>query len=693
MKLKRMVAVILCMILLILPVNDCWAYYKNEHNIVVGESIYAGGPIYHGYWGFPEDQSILDVEFTGDVYFRGIAVGQTFSVWGSRGPGATVPSTIHIYNVYPKNGYFCTNTKYKINFFTIKAEVPEIIRMSPGMTIKHISSKRTELPPLNSITYEHSAKYLYTHSFEVICANEGENIIDYRDWIVDEQKPDFAYDYEPKPFTHRFSMPAKDHVYESRIIQEPTCDSKGEKKYTCNSCGAFKLEEIPAKGHNWQINQVDVEATCTNEGSAVYKCSNCGIMKTEVVPKLEHTWQSKYTLDIEPTCIEDGQKSIHCKVCDAVKEDSISRIKATGHNWNSGKILKASTCSEKGEKTYTCTVCGTVQNEKLPLTEHKEVKDTAVAATCETAGKTEGSHCSVCNKVIKAQTTVPALGHNWDSGKITKAATCTTAGTKTYTCTRCQKTKAEEIEAIGHKEVKDTAVAATCETAGKTEGSHCGICNTIIKEQKTIPALGHSWIKWKVVSKATISSPEKQERECERCHNKETRNKGEVLKAAIKVSASKITMQPQQKLTTLKVTYANGDSIKSWKSSNQNIFKVTGKSKGVCTLIAGKVSGKATLTIQLKSGLTKNISIIVKTIKTTKISGVKPSIILGVKKTTILKPVLVPKNSTEKIAYKSSNSKVATVNSAGKVVAKKKGTAYVYVKSGSKTVKCKIVVK
>ena len=124
---------------------------------------------------------------------------------------------------------------------------------------------------------------------------------------------------------------------------------------------------------------------------------------------------------------------------------------------------------------------------------HKEVKDTAVAATCETAGKTEGSHCSVCNTVIKAQTTTAALGHSWDSGKVTKAATCTTAGTKTYTCTRCKKTRTETIAATGHKEVKDAAVAATCETAGKTEGSHCSVCNTVIKAQTTTAALGHSW--------------------------------------------------------------------------------------------------------------------------------------------------------------------------------------------------------
>ena len=396
------------------------------------------------------------------------------------------------------------------------------------------------------------------------------------------------------------------------------------------------------------------------------------------------------------------------------------------------KIIIPATCMEAGVVKNICKLCGDNYTEEIKATGHKEVKDAAVAATCEKAGKTEGSHCSVCNKVIKAQKEVPALGHSWDAGKITKEATCTETGVKTYTCTRCQKTKTEEIKATGHKEVKDAAVAATCEKAGKSEGSHCSVCNEVIKEQKEVPALGHDWdagkitkeatctetgvktytctrckktkteeIKatghkfsaWKTSSKATIYSPAKQTRECTSCHKKQIRDTGKKLKATIKVSASKITMQPQQKLGTLKVTFANGDSVKSWKSSNQNIFKVVGKTNGKCTLTAGRTAGTAKLTIKLKSGLTKDVSIKVKSVKTTKISGVKSVITLKVKKTTTLKPVLVPKNSTEKITYKSSNSKIVTVNAAGKVVAKKKGTAYIYVKSGSKTVKCKVVVK
>ena len=493
--------------------------------------------------------------------------------------------------------------------------------------------------------------------------------------------PTIYYNYNPK---HK-------HLYQLKVLNPSTCVTKGIGEQVCTLCGDFYEEEIKATGHK-EVKDAAVAATCETNG------------KTE---------------------------GSHCSVCDEVLKEQ-TEVPALGHNWDSGKITKAATCTETGVKTYTCTRCQKTKTEEIKATGHKEVKDAAVAATCEKAGKTEGSHCSVCGKVIKAQKEVPALGHNWDAGKITKAATCTETGVKTYTCTRCQKTKTEEIKATGHKEVKDAAVAATCEKAGKTEGSHCSVCGKVIKAQKEVPVLGHSWdagkitkaatctetgvkthtcircqktkteeVKatghkfsaWKTSSKATIYSPAKQTRECTSCHKKQTRDTGKKLKAAIKVSVSKIIMQPQQKLGTLKVTFANGDSVKAWKSSNPNIFKVVGKTNGKCTLTAGKIAGTAKLTIKLKSGLTKDVSITVKSVKTTKISGVKSVITLKVKKTTTLKPVLAPKNSTEKITYKSSNSKIVTVNAAGKVVAKKKGTAYIYVKSGSKTVTCKVVVK
>ena len=196
---------------------------------------------------------------------------------------------------------------------------------------------------------------------------------------------------------------------------------------------------------------------------------------------------------VAATCETAGKtEGSHCSVCGTVLKAQTT-VAALGHSWDGGKVTKAATCTAAGTKTYTCTRCKKTRTETIAATGHKAVKDAAVAATCETAGKTEGSHCSICGTVLKAQTTTAALGHSWDGGKVTKAATCTTAGTKTYTCTRCKKTRTETIAATGHKAVKDAAVAATCETAGKTEGSHCSVCGIIIKAQTIVAALGHSW--------------------------------------------------------------------------------------------------------------------------------------------------------------------------------------------------------
>ena len=58
-----------------------------------------------------------------------------------------------------------------------------------------------------------------------------------------------------------------------------------------------------------------------------------------------------------------------------------------------------------------------------------------------------------------------------------------------------------------------------------------------------------------------------------------------------------------------------------------------------------------------------------------------------------LKPVVTPSNATDKITYKTSNSKVASINAKGVITARKKGKTTITVKSGKITVKCKVTVK
>lgn len=144
---------------------------------------------------------------------------------------------------------------------------------------------------------------------------------------------------------------------------------------------------------------------------------------------------------------------------------------------------------------------------------------------------------------------------------------------------------------------------------------------------------------------------------------------------------------------TLRVnqSYKSGGSIKEVSTSNKKIAVVDKKGK-----ITGKKSGKATVTITYKDGSTRIYQVKVQKgiVKTTRISLNKRSVILAKKgKTFQLKVTLTPVTSQQKITYKSSNSKVATVSSKGKITARKKGTATITVKSGNKKITCKVKVK
>lgn len=297
---------------------------------------------------------------------------------------------------------------------------------------------------------------------------------------------------------------------------------------------------------------------------------------------------------VAATCETAGKtEGSHCSVCNTVIKAQTT-VAALGHNWDSGKVTKAATCTATGTKTYTCSRCKKTRTETIAATGHKEVKDAAVAATCETTGKTEGSHCSVCNTVIKAQTTVAALGHSWDGGKVAKAATCTAAGTKTYTCTRCKKTRTETIAATGHKAVKDAAVAATCETAGKTEGSHCSVCNTVLKAQTIVAALGHSWDGGKITKAATCTAAGTKTYTCTRCKKTRTETIVATGHKVVKDAAVAATCETTGKTegshcsvcgTVLKAqttVAALGHDYGEWKTIKAATYTEPGQAERVC---------------------------------------------------------------------------------------------------------------
>ena len=156
---------------------------------------------------------------------------------------------------------------------------------------------------------------------------------------------------------------------------------------------------------------------------------------------------------------------------------------------------KGATCTAPGYTGDTyCTVCNEMvkKGEVIHAKGHTEVIDPAVEPTCTAPGKTAGAHCSVCGTVIKAQEEIPAKGHRWNEGEITTAPTCENAGVKTYTCTVCNATKTEAIDATGHTPVEVAEQPATCTEAGHTAGTKCSVCDAILSGMEEIPATGHT---------------------------------------------------------------------------------------------------------------------------------------------------------------------------------------------------------
>ena len=127
------------------------------------------------------------------------------------------------------------------------------------------------------------------------------------------------------------------------------------------------------------------------------------------------------------------------------------------HSFGEWSIVKAATCKESGESVRVCTLCSDREEKAIEKTDdHIPVIDAAVPATCKDTGLSEGSYCSLCNKVLVEQTVVPTTDD--------------------------------------HTPVTDAAVPATCKDTGLSEGSHCSLCNKVLLEQVVTDTVDHDMV-------------------------------------------------------------------------------------------------------------------------------------------------------------------------------------------------------
>ena len=261
--------------------------------------------------------------------------------------------------------------------------------------------------------------------------------------------------------------------------------------------------------HTYGSAVITKQPTCTSEGTKTKTCTQCGATVTETIAKLSHSYT---TTVVAPTCTTNGYTLHKCSVCGTSYKDNTT--KATGHSYGSTVVTKQPTCTSEGTKTKTCTKCNATVTETIAKLSHSYTT-TVVAPTCTTNGYTLHK-CSVCGASYKDSTT-KATGHSYGNSVVTKKPTCTAEGTAIKTCTKCNATVTEKLPAKGHTAVTDKGYPATCTTAGKTDGSHCSVCNTVIKVQTVINATGHKSSGWIVDKTASIGVKGSKHRECTIC--------------------------------------------------------------------------------------------------------------------------------------------------------------------------------
>lgn len=291
------------------------------------------------------------------------------------------------------------------------------------------------------------------------------------------------------------AIPKTEHTWDSgKVTTKATCEHTGVRTYTCSVCGETKEEEIPKTDHTYDEGTVTKKPTCTETGIKTYTCTVCQKTKTEEIPATGHQ-HTEIRNKKEATCTETGYTGdTYCKDC-GTKISSGEVISKKAHDYEV-KDRQKPTCTTDGYVLSVCKACGDEKQEVLPATghQHTEIRNKK-EATCKAEGYTGDMYCKDCGeKLSDGKTIAKTTEHTWDAGKVTKAATCTEKGVKTYTCTVCGATKTEEIAATGHQhtEVRNK-VEATCTKEGYSGDVYCTDCGTKLSSGTEIARKAHEY--------------------------------------------------------------------------------------------------------------------------------------------------------------------------------------------------------
>jgi len=220
-----------------------------------------------------------------------------------------------------------------------------------------------------------------------------------------------------------------------------------------------------------------------NEREDCYVCAHCNDSWHDYPPSYEDGYEEfptnatkGHTLPEEDYTYEWAEDYSGCtvsftcteKYCGAEVVDAPCDIeKTSAFDEETGKTITFYTASYYDQEVATSLT---------KVCEHKKMTEVpAKAVTCTEDGNKAYYECPECGLLFEdaegtTETTLDAVtikaeGHKWDNGVVTKAATCTEKGVKTYTCSVCKEPKTEEIPALGHSYGDD----GKCTVCGETK--------------------------------------------------------------------------------------------------------------------------------------------------------------------------------------------------------------------------------
>lgn len=321
------------------------------------------------------------------------------------------------------------------------------------------------------------------------------------------------------------------HIFDVKTVNEDTlaahadCVNPAKYFYSCE-CGAHTndtalvFENGDPNGHKFGEWKASKSADCTTGGKEKHICSVCKAEEERDTAPLGHDWNAEYTIDVKPTCTKPGSKSIHCSRCDATKD--VTEIEPTGHSFGEWTVSIDSTCVAGGQKTRKCEICGYTEYEDTDIDpdahEWEENYTIDKEPTCTTEGS-KSIHCSRCD-ATKDSTVIPVTDHTYGEWEIVTPSTCTENGVKKHACIHCGFEQTEIIEPAHEWEDSRTVdIAPSCTEQGE-DSVHCRNCDER-KDIKEISPKGHDWSEWKTLVEPTITSEGKEYRSCNVCGIKE----------------------------------------------------------------------------------------------------------------------------------------------------------------------------